>query len=66
MWEIIINNKEIYLLMIDLWHSTSSKVWIFRNKALKGSGGNDGGGSDSNGGNDGGSGNNHNAMDTSW
>ena len=76
MWEIIINNKEIYLLMIDLWHSTSSKVWIFRNKALKGcggsdgndggSGGNDGSGSDGNdgsgGGNDGGSGNNHNAM----
>ena len=46
------NNKEIYLLIL------SSKVWIFRNKALKGcggsdgndggSGGNDGGGSDSN------------------
>ena len=65
------NNKEIYLL-IDLWHSTSSKVWIFRNKALKGCGGSDGndGGSDSNGGsgggNDGSSGNNRNAMDTSW
>ena len=51
----IINNKEIYLLMIDLW--------IFRNKALKGCGGsdgNDGSGSDNNGdgngGNDGGSG----------
>ena len=55
--------------MVDLWHSTSSKVWIFRNKALKGSGGgggNDGSGSDSSGGNGGGSGNNHNAMDTSW
>jgi hypothetical protein len=75
MWEIIINNKEIYLLIIDLWHNTSSKVWIFRNKALKGCGGSDGcggsgssgnNGSGSNGGIDGGSGNNHNAMDTSW
>jgi len=49
--------------MIDLWHCTSSKVWTFRNKAIKGcggSGGNDGGGSGS------GSGNNHNAMDTNW
>ena len=65
----IINNKEIYLLMIDLWHCTSSKVWIFQNKALKGCGdsdGNDGSGSDSNGDGSGGSGNNHNAMDTSW
>ena len=54
--------------MIDLWHCTSSKVWTFRNKAIKGCGGSDGndGGSSGGSGNDGGSGNNHNAVDTSW
>ena len=55
--------------MIDLRRCTSSKVWTFRNKAIKGcggSGGNDGGGSGGDSGNDGGGGNNHNAMDTNW